>query len=178
MRGFTTLADSMPASALLELLNRYFDCQVPPILRHGGEVLKFMGDGLLAIFPFAADGDASSVCDVALAAADEMRSAVAALHDWPMLGQPASPRYGLALHLGELLYGNIGAANRLDFTCIGPAVNLASRLQDLAGDLRRTTVLSAEFARHCRSGIVPLGEFALAGFREPQPVYGIVEEAG
>jgi adenylate cyclase len=177
MRGFTTLTDSMPAAAVIDLLNRYFDCQVPAILRHGGEVLKFMGDGLLAIFPLAADADPGGVCRAALAAANEMRSTVAALPDWPVLGHAASARYGLALHLGELLYGNIGAANRLDFTCIGPGVNLASRLADLAGELKRTTVLSADFARRCGAGIAPVGEFALAGFRDPQPVYGLADEA-
>lgn len=176
MRGFTTLADRMPPAALIELLNRYFDCQVPPILSHGGEVLKFMGDGLLAIFPLAAEADPKDVCRAALAAAAEMRSAVSALRDWPAPADNMTPRYGLALHIGELLYGNIGAANRLDFTCIGPAVNLAARLEGLAGELRRTTVFSAEFARHCGPKIVPLGEFALAGFRIPQPVYGLADE--
>jgi adenylate cyclase len=173
MRGFTPLADRMPPRELIEVLNRYFDCQVPAILKHRGEVLKFMGDGLLAIFPLTAEAEPRSVCAAALSAAAEVRDAIAALSDWPASG----PRYGVALHIGELLYGNIGGANRLDFTCIGPAVNLAARLQGLARDLRRTTVLSAEFARHCHAGIVQLGEFALAGFREAQPVYGLAEDA-
>ena len=176
MRGFTTLADRMPPTTLIELLNRYFDCQVPAILSHGGEVLKFMGDGLLAIFPLAAETDPRGVCSAALAAATEMRSAVSALRDWPAPADARAPRYGLALHIGELLYGNIGAANRLDFTCIGPAVNLAARLEGLAAELKRTTLFSAEFARHGGEGIVPLGEFALAGFRAPQPVYGLADE--
>jgi len=178
MRGFTALADRMPPPALIELLNRYFDCQIPAILSHGGEVLKFIGDGLLAIFPFAAESGPRSVCDAALAAAAEVRSAIAALRDWPTSPEATGPRYGLALHIGELLYGNIGAANRLDFTCIGPAVNLASRLQDMAASLGRTTLLSADFARYCGSGAVPLGDFALAGFREPQPAYGLADETG
>jgi len=172
MRRFTALADSVPPRDLIELLNRYFDCQVPAILKQGGEVLKFMGDGLLAIFPLAADADPERVCRAALAAAAELRKCIAALSDWPT----PVPRYGVALHIGELLYGNIGADNRLDFTCIGPAVNLAARLQGIARDLRRTTVFSAEFAPYCGAGIVPLGEFALAGFRAPQPVYGLAEE--
>lgn len=174
MRGFTALADSRPAGDLIDLLNRYFDCQVPALMEHGGEVLKFMGDGLLAIFPLGDDADPRKACRAALSAASEVRTTIAALSDWPI---PA-PRYGVALHIGELLYGNIGAANRLDFTCIGPAVNLAARLQGLARDLRRTMVFSAAFARHCGAGIVPLGEFALAGFREPQPVYGLADEIG
>jgi adenylate cyclase len=178
MRGFTSLTDRLPAATVIELLNRYFDCQVPAILGHGGEVLKFMGDGLLAIFPLATEAEPQSVCDAVLVAAAEVRGAIAGLSDWPMTAEPAGPRYGLALHIGEVLYGNIGAANRLDFTCIGPAVNLASRLQDLAASLGRTTLLSAEFARYCGPAAVPLGEFALAGFREPQPAYGLADETG
>jgi len=176
MRGFTSLTDRLPAATVIELLNRYFDCQVPAILGHGGEVLKFMGDGLLAIFPLATEAEPQSVCDAVLVAAAEVRGAIAGLSDWPMTAEPAGPRYGLALHIGEVLYGNIGAANRLDFTCIGPAVNLASRLQDLAASLGRTTLLSADFARYCGHTAVPLGEFALAGFREPQPAYGLADE--
>ncbi|HEV2185971.1 MAG TPA: adenylate/guanylate cyclase domain-containing protein [Stellaceae bacterium] len=175
MRGFTALADSMPPAALMALLNRYFDCQVPVILGHGGEVLKFMGDGLLAIFPLAGR-EPEAVCRAALHAAGEMRSAVAALDGWPRVGH--GPRHGLALHIGELLYGNIGAANRLDFTCIGPAVNLAARLEALAARLGRTTLVSAAFAQYGGAHLAPLGEFALAGFRAPQPVYGLADEAG
>jgi adenylate cyclase len=176
MRGFTSLADRIEPAALIALLNRYFDCQVPAILAHGGEVLKFMGDGLLAIFPLGEASDPANLCRAALAAAAEARAAVAALGDWPSLEQSAGPRFGLALHVGELLYGNIGAARRLDFTCIGPAVNLAARLEGLAGRLGRTTLVSAEFAWHCDAGMVPLGEFALAGFRARVPAFGLRDE--
>jgi adenylate cyclase len=177
MRGFTGFADGMPPSGLMELLNRYFDCQVVTIEKNGGEVLKFMGDGLLAIFPLSGMDDPRTICNAAIAAAKEVREAIAALPDWPARPDPARPRYGLALHVGELLYGNIGAANRLDFTCIGPAVNLAARLEALSGRLGRTTLFSEQFARHCSAQVVPLGEFDLAGFRAPQPVYGLADEA-
>lgn len=178
MRGFTSLADQIPPPTLIELLNRYFDCQLPAILRYGGEVLKFMGDGLLAIFPLAGDADPASTCRAALAAAAEVRAAIADLPDWPALAGATDPRYGLALHIGELLYGNIGGANRLDFTCIGPAVNLAARLEGLASRLGRATLLSAEFAQYCGRDAMPLGEFILAGFRAPQTVYGVADELG
>jgi adenylate cyclase len=175
MRGFTAFADTMEPAALLALLNRYFDCQVPAILKHGGEVLKFMGDGLLAIFPLPEGADPAPVCRAALAAAAETGQAVAALDDWPLLSRRGGLRWGLALHIGELLYGNIGAADRLDFTCIGPAVNLAARLEGLASRLRRTVLFSAEFAAHCAAEAVPLGEFSLAGFRRKVPVFGLAE---
>jgi adenylate cyclase len=177
MRGFTTLADSIEPAALIALLNRYFDCQVPAILKHGGEVLKFMGDGLLAIFPLTGENQPAGVCRAALAAAAETRLAVAALDDWPALGDGTPTRFGLALNLGELLYGNIGAGNRLDFTCIGPAVNLAARLEGLASRLGRTVLLSEDFARHCGAEIEPLGDHQLAGFRAPVPVFGLAGEA-
>jgi len=175
MRGFTTLADRLPPQALVDLLNRYFDCQVPPIREHGGEVLKFMGDGLLAIFPIGAGADAGKVCANALAAAHAARAKVAELH--ATSGDDAGVRFGLALHLGDVLYGNIGSDDRLDFTCIGPAVNLAARLEKLAGQLGRTILASEEFAKHGGRDFAPIGQFAIAGFAAEQPVFGLRDEA-
>ena len=171
MRGFTALADSLPPSVLIDLLNRYFDCQVPVILEHGAEVLKFMGDGLLAIFAIA--GDETEVCERALAAARRAQANVATLSDAAMPGL----RFGLALHVGEVLYGNIGSGNRLDFTCIGPAVNCAARIEKLTSQLGRAILASGEFARHCAGGFTPLGEFRLAGFSAPQLVFGLEDSA-
>jgi len=177
MRGFTLLADRLPPQTLLELLNEYFDCQVPAILEHGGEVLKFMGDGLLAIFPIGSDPDPSDVCARALAAAYEARGNVAALNQ-PGRPQIGVVRFGLALHIGKVLYGNIGASNRLDFTCIGPAVNLAARLEKLAGKLGKVIVATQEFARHCGTNFQPLGKFSLTGFGSEQTVFGACDEQG
>jgi adenylate cyclase len=170
MRGFTALADRLPPSLLIGVLNRYFDCQVPAIAAEGGEVLKFMGDGLLAIFPIL--GDAGDVCERALVAARQAQAEIAALDGAAGMESVSGLRFGLALHLGEVLYGNIGGGKRLDFTCIGPAVNLAARLEKLAGKLGREFVASGEFATQCRSPLTPLGDFALAGFATPQPVFG------
>ena len=177
MRGFTTLADRLPAMALIDLLNCYFDCQVPGITAHGGEVLKFMGDGLLAIFPAPDDGDGvADACARALAAARLASQRVAELARSPTVEGSEGLRLGLALHFGEVLYGNIGGGNRLDFTCIGPAVNLAARLEKLAGRLGRVVVASNEFAQRC-SGFERLGEFNLSGFRTAETVYGLPGEA-
>jgi len=166
MRGFTPLADRLPSGQLLALLNRYFDCQITAIARHGGEVLKFIGDGLLAIFPVA--GDDAKICGAALAAAEEASAAVAAIAATPA-GEGV--RFGLALHLGEVEYGNIGGERRLDFTCIGPAVNLAARLEKLTGKLGHTIVASSAFARFSPTPLRPLGEFNLAGFTRAETVY-------
>ena len=172
LRDFTLMADRLPAGELIALLNRCFDCQVPAILAHGGEVLKFMGDGLLAIFPIAAAAAAAGTCDKALAAAREARALLADL------AVPTGPkvRFGLALHVGEVLYGNIGGGNRLDFTCIGPAVNLAARLEKLARDLGRSVVVSSTFAAQCATGLRPLGDHPLRGLGQPQPAFGLIEE--
>ena len=155
---------------LIDLLNRYFDCQVPVILEHGAEVLKFMGDGLLAIFTIA--GDEPEVCKRALAAARQAQTNVAELATAAMPGL----RFGLALHIGDVLYGNIGSGNRLDFTCIGPAVNCAARIEKLAGALGRGVLASCEFAEHCRGEFTALGEFTLPGFSAAQKIFGLADE--
>jgi adenylate cyclase len=173
LRGFTELADRTPGPALIELLNRYFDCQVPAIRARGGEVLKYMGDGLLAIFPIA--GDAAAVCRAALAAALAFRAGVAKLNAAIGDDRTGRLRFGLALHVGELLYGN-GGGNRLDFTAIGPAVNLAARLEKLARDLNRAIIASGRFADACPQAFVPLGELTLRGVAAPQPAFGLAEE--
>jgi adenylate cyclase len=177
MRGFTTLADRIPPRQLIDLLNRYFDCQVPPILDYRAEVLKFMGDGLLAIFPIADDNsDAAEVCGRTLAAARQVRANVAALSEAAAAESLDAVRFGLALHVGEVMYGNIGGGNRLDFTCIGPAVNLAARIEKLTGQLGRVILASGDFARHCPQEFTAIGEFNLAGFGAPQAVFGANDE--
>ena len=178
MRGFTRLADRLPPQALTDLLNRYFDCQVPAIQKHGGEILKYMGDGLLAIFAIATEGpDEHAVCHAALAAAYETRTAVATAFSTAEGLSDYGLNFGLALHVGELLYGNIGSGNRLDFTCIGPAVNLAARIEKLTGESQRTILASHEFARHFPSQFASIGEFALRGFGTARPVFGLTDEA-
>jgi len=174
MRGFTRLADRLPPHILVALLNRYFDCQVPAIVAHGGEVLKFMGDGLLAIFPIGEGADPANICAAALKAAHAARANVVALHAEP--GEDYDVRFGLALHIGDVLYGNIGSGERLDFTCIGPAVNLAARLEKLAGQLGRSIVASQEFARCGADDLVQIGRFAVAGFAEEQIAFGLRDE--
>jgi adenylate cyclase len=177
LRGFTALSDRLPAETVVEILNHYFDCQVASIRAHGGEVLKFMGDGLLAVFPIDEYiGDAAHVCSRVLEAARESRANVEALA-FPVGDVIERFRFGVALHVGKILYGNIGGGNRLDFTCIGPAVNLAARLEKIAGRLGRTVVASAGFANVCSEAWRELGEFPIAGFSQAQRVYGLTEEA-
>ncbi|MGY3454115.1 adenylate/guanylate cyclase domain-containing protein [Bradyrhizobium sp. USDA 4353] len=180
LRGFTPLSDRLPAEDVVEILNRYFDCQVEPIREQGGEVLKFMGDGLLAVFPIRKQGGhPSEVCARVLAAARTARERVDALEY--RIGEVAEHfRFGVALHVGPLLYGNIGGGNRLDFTCIGPAVNLAARLEKIAAKLKRTVVASEAFAGAFAAPKTELwsdlGEFPIAGFSTEQRVFGLRDE--
>jgi adenylate cyclase len=176
LRGFTALSDRLSPETVVEILNGYFDCQVPAIRKHGGEILKFMGDGLLAVFPIAADdGNIKEVCGRALEAARESRASVEALH-FPSGDGVERFRFGVALHVGPILFGNIGGGNRLDFTCIGPAVNLAARLEKIAGRLHRIVVASERFAGLCAGGWTDLGEFPIAGFSKAERVYGLADE--
>ncbi|HEV7876642.1 adenylate/guanylate cyclase domain-containing protein [Bradyrhizobium sp.] len=177
LRGFTRLSDRLPSEVVVDILNRYFDCQVDAIRRRGGEVLKFMGDGLLAVFPVVGDGNAADICNQVLEAVHECRASVAEL-TYSEGGHTVEIfRFGLALHIGTVLYGNIGGGNRLDFTCIGPAVNLAARLEKIASNLHRTVVASASFAGICsNAGWCDLGEFPIAGFSKAERVYGLADE--
>jgi len=173
MRGFTSLSEKLSPQDLIDRLNLYFGCQVPAVLDHGGEVLKFMGDGLLAIFPIASEDKAGEVCRRALSCAQEFRTRIAEL---PPPGRGEAPiRFGLALHVGDVMYGNIGGGNRLDFTCIGPAVNLAARLEKVAAKLGEAIVASAEFSSHFPNEFRRLGEHAVAGFAAPQIVFGLAD---
>src|SRR5436305_2985360 len=177
LRGFTALSDRLPAETVVDILNQYFDCQVSSIRNHGGEVLKFMGDGVLRGFPIAEQEDEiHQVCARVLEAARESRASVEAMHY--RIGEALERfRFGVALAVGRILYGNIGGGNRLDFTCIGPAVNLAARLEKIAGRLNRTIVASAGFAGICGVGWADLGEFPIAGLANAERVYGLMDES-
>jgi adenylate cyclase len=176
LRGFTALSDRLAPEIVVDVLNQYFDCQVPTIRKHGGEILKFMGDGLLAVFPIAKDdGNIGAVCARVLEAAREARTNVDAMQ-YPSGEGVERFRFGVALHIGGILFGNIGGSSRLDFTCIGPAVNLAARLEKIAGRLARTVVASEAFAGAGSGGWIDLGEFPVAGFSKAARVYGLADE--
>ncbi len=165
MRGFSTISNNKEPREVIDLLNELFDFQVPAIERHGGEVLKFIGDGLLAIFAPRAGG-LDDACRRALAAS---RDALAALAD--RNADAIEPvRIGVALHVGQVAYGNIGGAARLDFTCIGRAVNLAARIESLTGVTGNDILASEDFAALC-PGLAPVGAFEVKGFARPVQVF-------
>ncbi len=167
MRGFTSISQSKDPGQIIRLLNDLFECQVPAIERHGGEVLKFMGDGLLGIFAIDDKRSEKEACEAALRA---FHDATAALAEHNKTAK-SEMKFGLALHLGEVAYGNIGGASRLDFTCIGPAVNLASRIEGLTGKLGRPMLMSRAFATALERATHEVGTFEVKGVDEPQSVY-------
>ena len=163
LRGFTSMSGSARAGDIISVLNRVFDCQVPAVEKRGGEVLKFMGDGMLAIFPVDDAHPAATVCGDALAASGAAFAALDALNaERATAGEPPLA-FGVSLHLGDVAYGNIGGATRLDFTCIGPAVNLASRIEGLTGRLGKRLLVSDAFARATTTPLRPVGTFELKG---------------
>jgi adenylate cyclase len=175
MRDFTALTDRTPPNEVIELLDVYFDAVASAVDAHGGEVLKFIGDAVLAIFPFAGAGGARAACRHAVAAADEALAALARANE----AGAASGRalvapiaIGVALHAGSVVYGNIGARARLDFTVIAPSVNEASRLESLSKTLGVPLVMSAAFvAAAGLDDAVDLGEHTLKGVATKQRVF-------
>lgn len=171
LRGFTALSDRLPRHELIALLNDYFDCLAAPIQEHGGEILKFMGDGVLAVFPTAElDGEAAA-SRRAIAAAEAAHDAVTAWNGERRAHGLAPVSHGTALHLGEVSFGNVGSSTRLDFTVVGPAVNLVHRLERLCGELDVPLIFSEAVARHVPEKATALGARALRGLREPQGVF-------
>ena len=171
LRGFTRIADTTPADQTLALLNEYAECVVTAVQACGGQVLKFIGDGILAIFDLKECGDA---CACALSAAKDAQARTAALNETRSgAGLPVTELY-LALHVGEVLYGNIGSRDRLDFTVVGPAVNETARICAMCRGLERDVIVSAAFAEASgpsRERLVSLGRYALRGVSRPQELF-------
>jgi class 3 adenylate cyclase len=175
LRGFTALSEANPPAMVISALDAWFDRIAGAVHAIGGEVLKFIGDGVLAIFPVTGDTPRGA-CDAALRAVNAARAGMAHLdQERNKQGMPPLP-FGAALHLGEILWGNIGAANRLDFTAIGPAVNLVSRLEGLCKPLGRTILVSGALAAETDTPLVTLGTHELRGIVAPCEVFTIPED--
>jgi len=171
LRGFSERSDRLPGDQMIWILNALFDVQAQAIDRHGGEILKFMGDGLLAIFPIDDGATADRAATSALEAAQEALAAVRHLNGEPPMMGERPLEIVVALHVGTVVYGNIGAAERLDFTVIGPAVNLVSRLEATAKTLNTPIVLSDDFARAYGKPLISLGHYLLRGLAKPHELF-------
>jgi len=171
LRDFTKISDNWPRDDVIDLLNDYFDAMSDPIARHGGEILKFIGDGLLAIFPLSQP----NACANLLRAVSEARQAMAALNARNNGTGRAPLNYGIGVHVGDVMYGNIGSKSRLDFTVIGPAVNMASRMEALTKQIGKPVLLSRDFAE-----LVPpefelerVGQHTVRGFSDPIELFAL-----
>ncbi|MBB3659434.1 adenylate cyclase [Rhizobium sp. BK650] len=159
LRNFTSLSGSQHRDRVIDILNEYFDLMADPIERHGGEILKFMGDGLLAVFPL----NEPNACQRLIAALTAAYEALAR-----RTSERFPIKFGTGVHVGEVMYGNIGSQRRLDFTVIGPAVNLASRLETMTKQLKRPILISADFVASagCAAQTDCLGMHIIKGFDE------------
>ncbi|MGI9401173.1 MAG: adenylate/guanylate cyclase domain-containing protein [Rhizobiaceae bacterium] len=177
MRGFSKLSEKHDSRTIAEVLNNYFSVMAEAAIRQGGDVLKFIGDGMLAVFPlsdFASPEQAASAAAIAaqdavkqLAEKNEQMSDVA---DWPQM------QTGIGLHIGEVFFGNIGAERRLDFTVIGQAVNVASRIEGLCKPLKRSILVSSAVADLLEDGVESLGVHALGGMQATEEIFALPDE--
>lgn len=178
MRDFSKLSEHYNNRTIADVLNNYFSVMAEAVLRNGGDVLKFVGDGMLAVFPFAEFTSPSLAAQAAAIAAREAVQDLALLNqemanasDWPQL------RTGIGLHQGEVFFGNIGANRRLDFTVIGQAVNIASRVEGLCKPLKRNILMSASVANLLHESIEPLGTHRLEGMQKSENIYALMDNS-
>lgn len=171
LRGFTKLSETLEGAQIIDLLNDYFAEAVDVVEKHGGNVLKFMGDGMLAIFDLEKSPDARAA---AIEAAVELRQTVEALNTKRTAENLPTTGFTLGLHAGDVLYGNIGGRTRLDFTVIGPAVNTTARILSMCSAVDQNIVISSAVAtplRDSRPDLVSLGQYRLRGVKERQELF-------
>ena len=169
MRDSTRLADTLKAEDFLSTVNAYFECTAGAVLANGGEVLRFIGDAVLAIFPIR-NGDARDACQAAMGAARDAEHRLEKVNAEREAQGLEALSYGLGLHVGDVMFGNIGVPERLEFSVIGPAANEVARLESLSKTLGRRTLVSAEFAGHLPRRLESLGKHALRGVGAPVEV--------
>ena len=176
IRGFTPLSDSLSGAAIIDLLNNVFETLNATLRARGGEVLKFLGDGMLATLSFE-EANRVETCRRALDAAAESVQHVAALNTTRAAAGFPPVTVDIALHIGEVLYGNVGASDRLDFTVIGPAVNEVARIEALCEPLEQVVLVSAEFAAATGDSgdrLRSLGHYNLRGVREAKEIFALI----
>jgi adenylate cyclase len=171
LRDFTLLTESLPWKRLLEMLNAYFEFIEAAITAQGGEILHFIGDAILIVFPISAKGDRGKACKAALEAARDALNGIATVNMRRSRSGEPEIRFGVGLHVGEVVYGNMGTPERLNFTVMGAAVNRASRLQSLTKTLGRRVLTSVDFAACIDEPVESLGFHLMKGIEEPQEIF-------
>ena len=174
LKRFTSLSEREDALRVVGWLNEHFEAVGDAVTQRGGEILKFLGDGLLAVFPIAdIDRRPCPNCEDALRAAEEAVAANCALNESRAARREPGLELDVALHFGEVVYGNVGASRRLDFTVIGRAVNEACRMEAICDQVGRNIVLSEAFARRCPVATIEIGTFALRGIAGDRSIYAL-----
>jgi adenylate cyclase len=172
MRNSVALSSEVSVKDYIGILNDYFDCTAGAVIEHGGEVLKFIGDGVLAIFPFdAATRPPDQMCAAALATVREAFDRLDRINGVRSEAGRPMVSFGIGLNVGKVIYGNVGTDQRLDFTATGTAVGLASRCENLTKDIGENVVATEAFVKHCSDGAVPQGIHKIHGFAEPIALY-------
>lgn len=173
LKGFTRLSDRLPRDTLIALLNDYFTCVAEPAEERGGEVLKFIGDAVLLIYRLEPGADVAAVAASAMDAAGEaVRRCEALCAERERRGEPGFS-FGMSVHVGDVMYGNIGAPSRLDFTVIGPAVNLAARIESLSRELDHPVLVSAQVAALHPERVRTAGNHLVKGLDTPVEVFAL-----
>jgi adenylate cyclase len=171
LRDFTGMNERLEAPEVLELLNNYLQLVGDALGAHGGEILKFIGDGVMGYFPAEDALFLPMVTGAALNAARRLMSDIEAANEARATGGSEPVRFGIGLHVGAVTFGNVGTEDRLDFTVIGPAVNRAARLESLTKELKVPVLASADFKEVCIQPLVSLGFHHLRGIADPVEVF-------
>ena len=175
LRDFTRVTETRPSAEVLQMLNDYFEFIAAAVGARGGEILRFIGDAMLIVFPIDASTSCESACRAALEAALDAQSTIATLNFQRRRHGQAEIIFGVGLNVGEVVYGNVGAPDRLDFTVMGPAVNRTARLESLTKSLDRDILFSKVFSEYIDEPSEFLGEFEMKGIDAAQPVYALAD---
>lgn len=173
LRGFTPLTETLPTQQQLAMLNEYFETVAAAVSAHGGEILRFVGDAMLVVFPADANGGPALACRAAVESALDAFARLAPINERRRQSGEPEIAFGVGLTAGEVAYGNVGAPDRLDFTVIGPAVNRAARLESLTKELGVPLLMTAAFARCLERPVRSLGSHRLRGLAAPVEVYAL-----
>ncbi len=183
LRDSTRLSQSIAVEDFFRSLNEFFDCTAGAVLEHGGEILSYIGDAVFAIFPIGgterplreACFPEEGACAAALAAAVDARTRVDALNQRRKRRGESRLNFGLAIHVGDVMYGNLGVAQRMQFTVIGAAANEAARLADMCKGLGRWVLVSSAFPRCFPNQMVSLGHHVMRGVDSPQEIFTLID---
>ena len=176
LRDFTLLTETLAPDELLSMLNTYFEYISAAVSEHGGEVLRFIGDAMLIVFPVDSNVKISHTCKLALDAAIDILRDLKSLNQHRLQQGYPEIRFGIGLHIGHVIYGNVGAPDRLDFTVMGAAVNRTARLEELTKKVGVPLLLSAEFAEHIEGPVRSMGEFEMRGVTQIQEVFALLPD--